>query len=65
MEVVGSRGLWADPPRNYLKATPFNSATKVTNANLYTTNALEKHEIVGILEIKEKMLCRAGSTYYI
>jgi len=45
-----------DPLRKYLKTMPFTLAIKVTNAILYTTNALEKHEIVGILEIKEKML---------
>jgi len=38
-----------------MKITPFTLAKKVTNAILYTTNALEKHEIVAILEIKEKM----------
>ena len=39
-----------------MKITPFTLAKKVTNAILYTTNALEKHEIVAILEIKEKMV---------
>jgi len=49
-----------DPLRKYLKTMPFTLAIKVNNAILYTTNALEKHEIGVFLEIKEKIFesCR-------